>query len=318
MGKIADALEKIDILDELSSPAEKEPDSPLSEPVRAPKPRVRKTIRDSELQPSDPIDRSEPPPSNSAAEPTSSVVLSVNESKVPASQTVHSEKWDARLLRAVNDDPLTIEVFNKLRSNILYPSDGRTVPKSIMVASSIPKEGKSFVTANLGVSLASGMDQYCLLVDCDLRQPNLAQLFGINRKYGLVDFLTEQVDLSKLIVKTSVPKLSVLPAGKAPQNPAELLSSKRMKKLMQEISHRYDDRIVIFDSPPMLAAAESIILSGEVDAVILVVRQAKVKKGEVQKFLEAVDQKKILGIVFNDHIDNYSDQSLAPGYGYSY
>ena len=230
--------------------------------------------------------------------------------------SVNSGKWDERLFKGVNKDPVIPEVFKTLRAKILHPLDGRSAPKTIMVASAIPKEGKTFVTSNLGVSLATGMDQHCLLVDCDLRHPKLAHMFGIKSNFGLADYLRDQVDLSRLIVKTSVQKLSVLPSGQAPQNPSELLSSSRMQKLMQEVSSRYDDRVVIFDSPPMLVAAESIVLSGYVDAVILVIRRRKVKKDEVQKFIDSVGENKIFGIIFNDHETNYLDQSLIQGYGY--
>ncbi len=249
MGKIADALEKIDSLEELGS-LHKEPDESQS-------------TRLEEI-----------------AQKTVSPVRKTQKLEIPAAI---SGKWDERLFRAVNKDSVIPEVFKTVRSKILYPLDGRPVPKTIMVASSISKEGKSFVTSNLGISFASGMDQHCLLVDCDLRHPNLAQLFGIKSSFGLVNYLRDQVDLSRLIVKTSIQKLSVLPSGSAPQNPSELLSSSRMQKLMQEVASRYDDRIVIFDSPPLLMTAESIVLSGYVDAIILVIRRGKTKKNEVQK-----------------------------------
>jgi len=201
---------------------------------------------------------------------------------------------------------------------VLHPLNGRPVPKTIMIASSIPKEGKTFVTANLGISFATGLDQHCLLVDCDLRQPDLARMLGISGNVGLADYLRGDDDLSELIVKTSVQKLAVLPSGKAPLNPAELLGSLRMSSLINEISRRYDDRIVIFDSPPMLSVSESIVLAGLVDAVIVVVRRGKAKREAVQKVINSIDESKILGIVFNDHEPNFLDQSKQYGYGYSY
>lgn len=281
MGKISDVLDKIDTLEELETFLED-----------AEKPTV--SVEETSPQPySPPI-----------------------QSKMVVKQNQASGKWNERLFKAVNDDTVIPEVFKTLRSKILHPLDGRPVPKTIMVASSIPREGKTFVTSNLGVSFASGMDQHCLLVDCDLRHPTLGPMFGIKNTLGLADHLRDEVDIGTLISKTSVQKLSVLPAGHAPLNPAELLSSSRMQKFIEEISSRYDDRIIIIDSPPMLMTAESIVLSGHVDGVILVIRQGKARKNEVQKCIDSVDESKILGIVFNGHTANYSDEKIVQGYGY--
>ena len=264
MGKIADALDKIDSLEEKGTGDPK---------------RLQKQVKES-FSPEAPAD---------------------NVAQRDANLIDASGKWDYRLFKAVNNDSAMPEVFKTLRSKILHPPDGSKVPKSIMVASSVPKEGKSFIAANLGVSFSKGMDQHCLLVDCDLRHPTLAQSLGINQKYGLVDYLRGQVDyLAWLIVKTSVQKLSVLPSGSVPNNPEELLSSSRIQTFIEEVSSRYEDCIIIFDSPPMLMAAESVVLAGQVDAIILVVRQGHAKKTEVQRFIDVVDKSKILGIVFND------------------
>lgn len=227
-------------------------------------------------------------------------------------------KWDERLFNAVNNDAYLPEVFKVLRSRILHPKDGRAVPKTIMVTSAVPKEGKSFVTANLGVSLAHGMDQHCLLVDCDLRKPVLATMFGINANKGLVDYLRDQVQLTELISKTVMKKLSILTSGKPAVNPAELLSSSRMYELVEELSSRYEDRISIFDSPPILVAAESSVLAGQVDAVVLVVRQGGANRTEIQKVVDNIGPERILGIVFNDRTVNYFEKSLIKGYGTYY
>lgn len=227
-------------------------------------------------------------------------------------------QWDKRLFHAVNDDIYLPEVFKMLRSRILHPKDGGTVPKTVMVTSAVPKEGKSFVTANLGISLAHGMDQHSLLVDCDLRKPTLGPLFGMKTPMGLVDYLRDQKDLSTLISKTSMKKLSILTSGKPAINPAELLSSARMHALVEELSSRYEDRIIIFDTPPILIAAETNVLAGQVDTVILVVRQGGASSVEVQKAVDLIGAERILGIVFNDRIINYFERKITKGYGYYY
>ena len=91
-----------------------------------------------------------------------------------------------------------------------------------------------------------------------------------------------------------------------------------MQGFIEEVSSRYEDRIIIFDSPPMLLAAESIVLAGQVDAIIMVIRQGRAKKAEVERFIHSLDKEKVLGIVFNDHTSNYMDKSVAEGYGYGY
>ena len=263
MGKISDALDRIDSLEEIG--------------IVDPRPG------------NDQIEESIPPETSSVI----AIKKDVNSVEV-------NGKWDDRLFKAVNYNSKMVEVFKILKSKILHPPDGRHPPKSIMVSSSIRKEGKSFITANLGVSIANTMDRHCLLVDCDLRHPTLAQSLGINPKYGLADYLRDQVELADVIVKTPLQMLSVLPSGVVPENPAELLSSSRMHAFYDEISNMYEDSIIVFDSPAMFIAAESMVLAGKVDAIILVVRQGRAKNTEVQRFVDAVDETKILGIVFND------------------
>jgi len=236
----------------------------------------------------------------------------------PKPANAMSGKWDERLFKAINGDNTLPEVFKILRSRILHPKDGKAVPKTIMVTSATPKEGKSFITANLGISLAQGIDQHSLLVDCDLRRPALAGLFGMKTSVGLVDYLQDEMQLADLICKTSLEKLSVLPSGKPPLNPAELLSSTRMCALVEELSSRYKDRIIIFDTPPTLVAAETSVLAGQVDAVILVVRQGGASQGAVQQIIDLIGAEQILGIVFNDWNTNAFEKTLFRGYGNYY
>ena len=227
-----------------------------------------------------------------------------------------SGRWDERLFNAVNNDLSLPEVFKTLRSRILHPLVPGTAIKTILVTSAVPREGKSFVVANLGVSLAQGMDQNALLVDCDLRRPSLAGLFGMTESPGLVDYLRDNVELSELIGKTVVQKLSILASGEPPVNPAELLGSSRMSALVEELSCRYDDRIIIFDSPPMMVAAETSVLARQVDAVILVVREGVSRKAEIQKLIDKIGTEQIIGIVFNDHTTGVFESSYEKGYGY--
>ncbi len=228
------------------------------------------------------------------------------------------DQWDERLTHVSSASAEIAESFRVLRSRILHPHDDRPVPRTIMVTSALPKEGKSFVTANLGIALAQGVDQHSLLVDCDLRLPTLAGLFGVSRDAGLVDYLQGSSGIVDLIQKTSVNKLSILPSGKPPANPAELLGSARMHDLVDELAARYEDRFIIFDSPPSQVASESIVLSQVVDGVVLVVRHGTSGSAAVKKVIEEIGLEKIIGIIFNGHRRNILSSALLYKSDYSY
>lgn len=251
-----------------------------------------------------------------AVRPVSTVV---DERPVAASQPsggVMAGRWDPRLVKAVSEDLHLPEVFKTLRSRILFPAGEGEVPRTVLVTSALPKEGKSFVSANLAISMALGMEQHALLVDCDLRRPSLSSLFGVDGGLGVADHLQNETPLERLLQKTSINKLSLLPSGKPPMNPAELLSSARMERLLYELSTRYVDRIVIFDTPPTIAAAETSVLAGLVDAIVLVVREARASRDQLERTIELLGRKKLLGVVYNDHTSNLFEKSVMKGYRY--
>lgn len=206
--------------------------------------------------------------------------------------------WDERLI-AVNDSFSEVaENFRRIRTHILHPATGKP-PKSILITSASPQEGKSFVCANLGIILAQGVENHALLVDCDLRRPSLASIFGLPNDRGVSDHLLEGTELEHLIVRTSLQKLSLIPSGKPPVNPAEILGSQKMVDMIQEVVNRYQDRFVVFDSAPMLAASETVVIAKQVDAVVLVVRWGGAARQQVLQLVEAIDRQKIIGVVFN-------------------
>ncbi len=228
------------------------------------------------------------------------------------------EKWDERLYGAnYSVDSLT-EVFKTLRTRILLGMEKKTSAGTIMVTSAMPGEGKSFVAANLSLSFASGVDQYVLLADVDLRRPSIQRLFGRSEEFGLADYLQHNTPLPELIVRSRVPKLSLLLSGIPPSNPAELLSSILMKDLISELSSRYTDRTIIFDAPPVLLAAEARMLAHNVDGVVLVVRQGKVGKNRIEDAINAIGPERIIGIVFNDYYGAFFNDSRRYRYGYNY
>ncbi|MGD9947431.1 MAG: CpsD/CapB family tyrosine-protein kinase [Desulfobulbus sp.] len=224
-------------------------------------------------------------------------------------------KWDDRLVLATATTGPVAESIRALRTRILFPSEG-PVPRSILVTSAAPGEGKSFICANLAISLAQGMDNYCLLVDCDLRRPTQHDLFGLSNKAGLSDYLQHKRRISELLVPSGVDKLSILQAGPSSINPAELLTSTSMTGLVDEISKRYDDRIVLLDSPPLHAASETAVLAQHVDGVVLVVRYGRSRREYVKALADTIGRDKILGVVFNAYKATMLDYKVFGYYEY--
>jgi protein-tyrosine kinase len=187
------------------------------------------------------------------------------------------------------------KVARALVSKLIKMRDLRT----ILVTSSLPLEGKSFIASNLAVSMARGLDEHVLLVDADLTSPSLQNIFQINSNKGLSDFLVcENYELSNFIKKTKVPKLSLLPAGSFFERSSELLASELMKLFIQEVKYRYDDRIIIFDSSPLIIS-QSLAISDKVDGVIIVVKAGKTDRKLVNKAVEMIGRKRIVGIIMN-------------------
>ncbi len=177
---------------------------------------------------------------------------------------------------------------------------GEDFKNTLMVTSSIPGEGKSITALNLAISLAQEYDHTVLLIDADLRRPTIHTYLNMQKKKGLADCLTGEADLSEVIIATGIGKLSVVTAGHEVSNPAELFSSSRMKDLLEEIKHRYHDRFIIFDTPPLLPFAETLSLAHLVDGVVFVVKEQLATQTNVKDALEALKGCKVLGIVYND------------------
>lgn len=226
-------------------------------------------------------------------------------------------QWDERLDTVNSLSSNLSESFRMLRSRILYPDDGSAPPRTILVTSATSAEGKSFVAANLGIIIAQGVDQHALLIGCDLRKPALAKSLGLTCQRGLSYYLQNDVPIEKFIRQTSVERLSLLPAGRPPRNPAELLGSEKMRQLVGELIHRYNDRMLVFDSPPMQEVSETLVLARQVDGVVLVVRWGGSNRTQVKRLAEKIGRKKILGVVFNGFHPNRFESKFLGDYGES-
>jgi capsular exopolysaccharide synthesis family protein len=202
------------------------------------------------------------------------------------------------------------EQFKILRTNLLFPPSGKP-PRSVLITSVEPEDGKSFVAANLAVSVAININRYVLLVDADLRRPTIHKQFGFGDGPGLSEYLAKEAALPSLLLQTKVDRLTILPGGAPPENPSELLSSERMSSLLKEITERYSDRLIIIDSPPPMLTAETGVLARRAEGIILVIRYTKTSRSELKKLIEHLGKEKIIGCVMN-----YFDYQSAGPYGY--
>jgi exopolysaccharide/PEP-CTERM locus tyrosine autokinase len=159
-------------------------------------------------------------------------------------------------------------------------------PNLIMVTSSLPGEGKTFVAANLAMSIAAELNHTVLLVDADPSRSSLLERLGIAPAQGLIDkLLNPELDLSDLILATNVPKLAVLPVGTPNAQATELFASATMDLLLEEMAHRYRDRVIILDAPPLLPSAEARALSLHAGQILFVVQAGRTHQGTVQQSL---------------------------------
>jgi exopolysaccharide/PEP-CTERM locus tyrosine autokinase len=216
---------------------------------------------------------------------------------------------DPMLVTGLSPQSMESEQFRLLKNNILFPEKG-TVPKCIMITSTTPGEGKSFVAANLAISLSQSIDEYVLLMDCDLRSPTIHSMFGYNDTYGLSEYLSKAKPLSSLLVNSFLDKLTILPAGQIPSNPSELLSSEQMRRLIHEVKLRYSDRYIIIDTPPPSLTSETSVISRQVDGIVIVIKQGQTRKKDILNVIDIYGREKILGVVYN-----FANKPI--GYGYS-
>ena len=217
----------------------------------------------------------------------------------PAPDRPGRMRSDYPLVSLFQPGSLGAEQFRRLRTHVLRLSVSDP-PKTIMVTSATAGEGKTFVSANLAAGIAHDLHFHALLVDCDLRSPSLSQWFGVQNGHGLSDYLVGKGQLSELLIKTEMEKLTLLTGGSAQAKPAELIGSRKMEALVQELKSRYNDRYIILDATPLLATSEPEVLARLVDGIVIVVRAGVTPRETLKQAIASLDPKKILGFVLND------------------
>ncbi len=206
------------------------------------------------------------------------------------------------------------EQYRILRTRILETARNKG-SKVFLISSAVLGEGKTLTAINLAISIVQGTHETALLIDADLRKPNIADMLGFEKdQKGLAEYLTSGGDPADFITKTSIPGLSIITSGLPPENPSELLDSEYMSDLIQEVKYRYDNRYIIIDSPPLIPITDSTILSSLADGVIMVVRASTTQRKMVNEAIDKIENKeKILGLVLNAY-----NRSVAYKYTYTY
>ncbi len=184
----------------------------------------------------------------------------------------------------------------------------------ILVTSSLPGEGKTYNAVNLALSIAQEKDNTVMLVDCDVAQQGVSRMFGIDKRPGLVDVMeNDDLSIGDVLLETDIPNLRVVSAGKQNEYVTELLTSQRVGNIVNEMTSRYSDRIIIFDGPPLLPAPQTQILAGMVGQVVLVVEAGKTSQSEVEEALELIPKEQAIGLVMNKN-EGLSNRSNYYGY----
>lgn len=170
----------------------------------------------------------------------------------------------------------------------------------IMVTSSLPGEGKSFCAINLAMSIATERDRTVLLVDADVAKPRVLDYLGLKAEQGLLDLLLDpNLSLSDVLIKTDIEKFSVLPAGKTYKHATELLASEAMNRLIGDIATRYPDRIIIFDSPPLLSTSEASVLASHMGQIVMVVEAESTPQEAFKEALSMLESCEVVATLLN-------------------
>lgn len=207
-------------------------------------------------------------------------------------------------------------IKRQILANVEKPKPGAPSTNLVLVTSALPGEGKTFCAINLAISMALERNRTVLLVDADVAKPSVPRMLGLKAAQGLMDVLLDRdVAPADVLWKTDIGALTVLPAGTAHQHATELLASDAMRALMRDLATRYADRIVVFDSPPILAASEAAALASQAGQIIVVVEASKTSEAVLKRALGRIDASRVTGLILNK-VDAVPLSYSYDGYGY--
>jgi exopolysaccharide/PEP-CTERM locus tyrosine autokinase len=244
--------------------------------------------------------------------PRPGMIVAVDRARLREAGFLAPEKHERRMA----------DEYRRIKRPLIANAFGVGVPQLqdgnlVVVSSAISGEGKTHTCINLALSIAMERDRTVLLVDGDTPKPHISRLFGLTEQRGLLDVLAdEQLDPESLVLRTDIPNLSVLPAGRWRDHATELLSSERMRTVCRELAHRHAGRIVLFDSPPLLAATEAQAIGAIAGQAVLVIAENITARHDVEAALGLLDEQKPVNAILNKSRRPMLGGYYYGGYGY--
>jgi len=217
----------------------------------------------------------------------------------PHSEAIQSYRvrLNPLLVAGLAPKSLAAEQYRQLRTRLSH-AEGASTLRTVLITSPQKGEGKSVTAANLALTMAQELQRRVILVEADLRKPSLQNLFGLPPGPGLAEYLSGAVELKDVMRFLPDHNLTVIHAGSAPTNPAELLGSTAMRRLLDQLRTRFDR--VLLDTPPVLPLADVAVLAPLVDGTLMVVRAGVTPKPAIENALRAFDSSRLLGVVLNE------------------
>ncbi|WP_433691691.1 XrtA-associated tyrosine autokinase [Herbaspirillum seropedicae] len=264
-------------------------------------------------------------------QPAPVALASSMEAPAPAVRSSSAKRIEINLERLASMGFLTpgsrslvSEQFRMIKRSLLRqafaPREAGSKPGNlIMVTSALPNEGKTFCSINLALSIAMELDHTVLLVDADVARPSILRTFDLaeDEGAGMMNLLLDdKVDMADVLLKTNVDTLSVLPVGARHSHSSELLASQSMQLLLEEIANRYPDRIIIFDSPPLLVTSEASVLASRMGQIAVVVAAESTSQQAVKSALNQLKGCQNVSLIYNKSMAFAGSQEYGYGYGY--
>ncbi|RUS45282.1 CpsD/CapB family tyrosine-protein kinase [Cohnella sp. AR92] len=228
-------------------------------------------------------------------------------------RSTHDSK--PKLVALANPASPLAEAYRTLRTNIQFSGIDERV-QFLMVASAQSGDGKSTTISNLAITYAQE-GKKTLLIDGDLRKPSLHHMFGISNRLGLTNVLVNEHPWNSALRASDIPNLFIMTAGALPPNPSEILASQRMRNLMEELSEEFD--MILFDTPPILAVTDGLIISSLCDGVVMVIKSGRTKHALARKLKQSLEHAKarIFGVVLNN-VKRKTGEGYYDYYRYGY
>ncbi|MCU7926564.1 MAG: CpsD/CapB family tyrosine-protein kinase [Candidatus Thiodiazotropha sp. (ex Dulcina madagascariensis)] len=223
---------------------------------------------------------------------------------------VQSDVLREKCIITGSENDVVTDAYRVLRTHVLQRLRENNW-NTLAVTSPRGGNGKTVTAINLAISLSKEVNQTVLLVDLDLRHPNIQKYFSLEGQLGISEYLSGKIELREVLFNPGIQRLVVLPGNKSFVNSSEMLSSPKMVELVDELKSYYLSRIVLFDMPPVLSCDDMLAFSPYIDSTLLVVEDGETKKKDLHRVLQLLDQSKIIGTVLNKSRDEASSSEYT-------